>query len=247
MDIFGDSSKASETSYSDLFGSEKKKEDIFANIPSRAKIVETCHVSAIDASTAFDCAYTSRQQLEQDFKNVAAENEKYTNDLIDIAQDMQREYTKIESMYKSLSDIVDKIQKAMEPKKTWFGKDVPIDVEAVHQLIDLAQDQSKKPFTIDVFLTSKIQDAFDKSNRCDVKISKIEQAFNHIVMHGAATNDDPLLNRIVTTRKMIELQNISTEKTLNMLKQSYDKIENFRQNTLISILISAQNKLTQGI
>jgi hypothetical protein len=66
-------------------------------------------------------------------------------------------------------------------------------------------------------------------------------------MHGAATNDDPLLNRIVTTRKMIELQNISTEKTLNMLKQSYDKIENFRQNTLISILISAQNKLTQGI
>jgi hypothetical protein len=66
---------------------------------------------------------------------------------------------------------------------------------------------------------------------------------NYAEMQRLSWNGDPLYKRIVTARKMIELQNMSTQKSLTLLGGAYDKIEDFRQNSLVIVLIDAQSKL----
>jgi hypothetical protein len=156
---------------------------------------------------------------------------------------MQTEYARIEKTHQTLIELVESIKHSLVPKKTWLGKEIPVDIAEVNRLIDSAQAFVKEPFKIDFFLTSRIQEAFDKSQRCDAKIAKLEKSMEHAIKHGGAQNDDPLYKRIVTARKMIELQNMSTQKSLTLLGGAYDKIEDFRQNSLVIVLIDAQSKL----
>ena len=249
MNLFNESPKASESSLQkyDLFATPSSK-DIFANVAVDASRFKTSarsevDVKSINVASTFDCNYIDIATIEKSFKSLAAENEKCTNILIDLSQEIQREYTRIEKMYATLVSTVEKIKESLVVKKTWLGKEIPIDVSQVNMLIDQAQDLSKEPFKIDLFLTSKIQDAFDKSQRCDVEANRLQQSFEHSINHGGAQADDPLYKRIVTMRKMVELQNLSTDKTLKMLQQSYNRIEEFRQNSLIIVLIDAQAKL----
>jgi hypothetical protein len=200
-------------------------------------------VNFVDATSMFDCNYMDRQTIERDFKVLATENEACTHVLIDISQDMQAEYARIEKTHQTLIELVESIKQSLVPKKTWLGKEIPVDIAEVNRLIDSAQAFVKEPFKIDFFLTSRIQEAFDKSQRCDAKIAKLEKSMEHAIRHGGAQNDDPLYKRIVTARKMIELQNMSTQKSLTLLGGAYDKIEDFRQNSLVIVLIDAQSKL----
>jgi hypothetical protein len=261
MDLFGTSSEASVTSPADtkydLFGGAKpaaqsaQSTDIFAGVQSINRAArasaepkpEPVVVNFVDATSMFDCNYMDRQTIERDFKVLATENEACTHVLIDISQDMQTEYARIEKTHQTLIELVESIKQSLIPKKTWLGKEIPVDVAEVNRLIDSAQAFVKEPFKIDFFLTSRIQEAFDKSQRCDAKIAKLEKSMEHAIKHGGAQNDDPLYKRIVTARKMIELQNMSTQKSLTLLGGAYDKIEDFRQNSLVIVLIDAQSKL----
>jgi hypothetical protein len=256
MDIFATSPKASETSPPpgkyDLFGNEPKKPvDIFAGIAEkqavgralRVQTVEPVVVSVVNAQSTFDVNYHTREEIEKEFKKFATDNEAYTNTLIDVSQEMQKEHDRIEKKYAELSKLAENIKAALVPQKTWLGKIVPVDKNAVHQLIDTAQIATKEPFKIDVFLMANLTGALQKSRECGRVIKHLEDDFNHMLKHSGKDASDPLYQRIVTTRKMIELQNLSTEKTLSLLQQSYDKIEEFRRNSLIIVLIDAQTKL----
>jgi hypothetical protein len=183
------------------------------------------------------------ETVREKFKKFLTENEVLTNNLIDLSQEMQLEHDKIEKKYLQISAIVDEIKTELTPKTTWLKKEIPINKQLVHQLIDKAQQSSKDKFTVNPFLMTNLQNVTSKSGECFRIIEHLEKCVEQSVNSGAMKSDDPLYSRIVTTRKMMELQKISTEKTLSLLNASYDKIEAFRQNTLVIILIEAQTKL----
>lgn len=177
------------------------------------------------------------------FKKFVAENEILTNSMIDLTQEMQTEHEKIEKKYSVISGIVNEIKDALTVKYTWLKKEIPIDTSRVNRLIDEAQKAAKDKFKVDPFLMTNLQHVTSRSGECFRIIEHLETCVKASIADGTITSDDPLYTRIITTRKLMELQKISTEKTLKLLTASYDKIEDFRQNTLVIILIEAQNKL----
>ena len=164
MDLFGTHSEVTTASPNDakydLFGGQNvKNTDIFAGVsakPATQSAQPAVPINSVNTSAMFDCSYVDRMHIENDFKRLARENEACTNVLIDVAQDLQREYSRIEDEYANLQKLVENIKNAVDPKKNWLGITKPVDVNEVNRLIDSAQEYTKNPFKIDFFLVSRI-------------------------------------------------------------------------------------------